>query len=185
MPGGIWDTVLEQYCAGERARPAWAMAELDYEGGGGRTLKDAITDLRTVLLVKQLSPQGVTEALKTGKMYVVRGQGMYDLVLDEFSVQTPGSSGKALMGETMTAQGTPEITVRAHLDGLSAGKPQDITLKLIRNGQVIRTETASNPFAMTFRDDQAPQKGMIFYRLELRSPQKTLVSNPIFVRFPI
>jgi len=182
IPGGIWDLVLGQYCNGERARPSWAMAELDFEGGG--SLDHAIKDLKTVLLLKELNAKAVLEALKTGKMYVVRGQGPHDMILDEFSVQSGAAGPKALMGEELTAKGTPTITVRGHFAGASPEGKENIEIKLIRNGQVVLTQKSAAPFAVEFKDEKSGGKGMDFYRLEIRSPQKTLLSNPIFVRFP-
>ncbi|MFH1227289.1 MAG: hypothetical protein V1701_05225 [Planctomycetota bacterium] len=65
IPGGIWDKTLMEFCAGRRARPAWAIGELDDIGD-----KD-LGGVQTIFMLRTKSYQGVIEAMRTGKNYVV------------------------------------------------------------------------------------------------------------------
>ncbi len=61
-PGGVWDKVLKQYCEGQRKRPVWAIAELDYESDWAKNL---VEETLTILLLKDRTP-AVVRAFRAG-----------------------------------------------------------------------------------------------------------------------
>ena len=102
IPGGIWDKTLMEFCAGKRARPAWAIGELDDMG-------DKVLDgVQTVFLLKNQSYQGVIEALRTGKNYTVtKSRGSSVLALNDFWIMA--NNKVAYSGELLTINPKSEI----------------------------------------------------------------------------
>ena len=59
-----------------------------------------------------------------------------------------------------------------------------MNLTLIRNGEVIKEETASLPYQLKWRDVDVKRKGRVYYRLKAESgASDMLMSNPVFVKF--
>jgi hypothetical protein len=61
-PGGVWDKVLKQFCEGQRKRPVWAIAELDFESDWAKNL---VEETLTILLLKDRTPE-VVRAFRAG-----------------------------------------------------------------------------------------------------------------------
>ncbi len=61
-PGGVWDSLLTQYCDGRRERPVWALGELDYDSDWA---ENAIEETVTVLLLRNRTRQ-VVKAFRAG-----------------------------------------------------------------------------------------------------------------------
>jgi len=184
-PGGIWDQVLMEYCAGKRERPVWALGELDYDKDWG---PNAIAETLTVLLLKKggrpYSHAEVLDALRGGKMYAARNFQATELRLEDFRVSTADGARSAYSGDTLVtdASATGHLRVRAIED---AGP---LPLLVIRNGQQHATlempaVRAGRECAFTF---DAPADGpgkTSFYRvLGGGLAHVTVATNPIFVR---
>jgi len=175
-PGGGWDRLLNQYAAGERSRPAWALGESGFHDlGGGK----AIGPVQTVFLVRERTPRAVVDALRTGRMYALQRTRELSLELTEFSVTAGGAV--AVSGETARAvPGTPiDVTIAVESPG---GSRQELRVTLVKNGEVQGGWLGQTPYRNVYRQvfDGAP----LVFRLEVRGPGPRLVSNPIFVKSP-
>jgi hypothetical protein len=61
---------------------------------------------------------------------------------------------------------------------------ETVNFTLIRNGEVIKEETASLPYYLRWRDVDVDRQGMVYYRIKAESgPTDMLLSNPVFVKF--
>lgn len=173
-PGGGWDRLLNQYVAGERRRPAWALGESGFHdlAGGKR-----IGPVQTVFLVRERSPRAVLDALRVGRMYALQRTRELSLELTDFSV-TVGET-VAVAGETARpAPGTPlDVTIAVDSPG---GTRQDLRVALVRNGVVLGAWIGPTPYRVAHREvfDGAP----LVFRLEVRGQGPRLLSNPIFVK---
>ncbi len=175
-PGGIWDSVLKQYCLGERKSPAWTISELDFDAAGN--LSTYMTDIRTIILIPRLTKTAVLEALKGGKMYAVRGNP--GLVLDKFIIQDSLSDINGTMGDSIELSGNPILKISGHFpDKLS----KSVKINLIRNGSVIKRFELSSHFKIDYQDDYSDEDRKIYYRLEIKYSGGSLVTNPVFVKF--
>ncbi|MCX5708992.1 MAG: hypothetical protein NTY14_08530, partial [Candidatus Omnitrophica bacterium] len=174
---GIWDSLLKDYCAGKRAKPIWALGALSFDSIGN--LEDYLKDLRTVLLVAVFNEEECLKAIKGGRMYTALGKNSSRLVLSNFSVADPNSKGEKVMGEQLNTREIPQIKIG--IDFLN-GQGQLFKIKLIRNGEVIKTFEAPAPLNITYLDEQAPVNGNFYYRLEIQGQDVVAVSNPIFVK---
>ncbi|HUT62588.1 MAG TPA: hypothetical protein VMZ04_01400, partial [Anaerolineae bacterium] len=65
-PGGLWDSLLMQFCKGTRNRPVWAISEIDMEEG---TDPETASTSQTVFLVREKTKEAYLEALRVGRMY--------------------------------------------------------------------------------------------------------------------
>ncbi|HIE29514.1 TPA: hypothetical protein EYP66_19770 [Candidatus Poribacteria bacterium] len=197
-PGGIWDRVLDEYCIGAREKPAWAIGEVDFEGGGSPD--EAIKHTQTFFLLKEKSEKGVLEALRSGKMYAARAIDNA-LFLAEFSVSNPAGN-VALMGDELDCPGRPKVRIsisnsllqrrpkpisteafsqNPYLDNPETGS---IQIELIRKGEVIRTFHVDNPADIEYIDNYYRLGEKTYYRLIIRDRGLAkIVSNPIFVKF--
>jgi hypothetical protein len=175
--GGIWDSLLKDYCAGKRNSPTWAIGALSFDSTGN--LEDYLKDLRTVLLVDVLNEDQCLKALKTGKMYSALGGNSANFILNKFSVSDTQSNVEKIMGEELDTSINPQIKVKA--DFLN-GQPQLFKIKLICNGKVINSFEGMSPLDIVYLDEQAPQTGSFYYRLEIQGPDVVVITNPIFVK---
>jgi len=176
VPGGIWDELLNQYCRGERQHPLWAIGGLSFDFNGD--LNDYIRDLRTVLLVPALTETDALIAIKSGRMYVVRGRDSAQFVLDKFSVSDNSGSVKKTFGEELAITQNPKIEITGHL---LSGQEKAFSIKLIRNGEIIKNFAAVSPFNVSFEDDLPQKSGKFYYRIEIISEGVIAVTNPVFV----
>jgi len=176
-PGGYWDKALKEYIMGLRANPPFTIGELDYhyEGEGGKR----IDDVQTVFLIDTIDKKSVISALKRGRMYALRRTREYKMVLDDFSLE--GEKGRGISGDTVSFSSSVRVNI-----SLSLIPPQPdemITVKVIRDGEVIKTASGKGSLEISFVD--VPPAGMKkgYYRIEATTHYPhTIVSNPIFVR---
>jgi len=176
-PGREWDRVLAQYCRGKRKRPVWGISTADYhkEEGAGEKLGNFIT----VILSRQKTKTDILKAVRKGRMYATRGRFPQRPVLSLFTVGTEDSAALATLGQEIALPSAPIIRA-----SVSSQVPSNhsITVRLIRSGQLIYTESGEPPLVIDFRDSGFPSGRKGYYRLEARSPDiGILLSNPIFV----
>ena len=176
-PLGLWDRVLTEYCQGKRKLPIWAIGELEEEGLGDKNLDDVVN----VVLLKNLNRQEVLDAVKKGRFYVTFKEfDRVPLVLEEFTVSDESGTKVATVGEEISFLGDPIIKIR-----ISHERPIDknITLKLIRNNEIIKEFTSQSQMEIEYKDEQLPQNQKYYYRLDVTSENiSQLISNPIFFR---
>ncbi|HID95364.1 MAG TPA: hypothetical protein EYP53_04815 [Candidatus Latescibacteria bacterium] len=177
-PGGVWDRILEAYCKSKRATPVWGIGEAGYhyEGQAGKKLGNILT----VFLVRSKNRYEVLKALRRGKMYAVQAAEADRLVLDDFTVSAPDTREKAFMGDELLTEENPRVLVRvASLNDRTI----QISLRLIRSGELIKIATGYTPFKFLYDDVHLPDEERIYYRIDVRGPYSRIISNPIFVRF--
>jgi len=175
-PGRQWDSVLRQYCRGERNQPVWGIATADYHsetGAGG-----ALGNFPTVFLVREKSREDLLEAMRAGRMYALRSRYPQRMILNEFSVSDSITEETATLGEEIDISGKPRIRM-----AVSSTAPVDgpVKIRLIRAGEVIRTLDATLPFEVETVDEEAEAGVKTYYRLDVRGPAGVLVGNPVFV----
>jgi hypothetical protein len=174
-PGREWDRVLNEYCRGERSKPAWGISTADFHEDGRLGLK--LGAFPTVFLVKQFTKSAIVDAMSKGRMYCARDNGHGWPRLDEFNVLGKGAE-KAFMGETLNTQNFPVIRFKV---SHSSEAPKRMTVLLIRGGNLVQTFEDETPFEVVYEDRGAPAGTMTYYRL--MDADKHLASNPIFVRY--
>lgn len=178
QPGGRWDRLLGQYAAGERSRPAWAVAESGFHGlGTGKRLGT----VRTVFLVEERAEAALLDALRRGRMYALSRTADASLELAEFTVAAP--EGQTLPGDTLRLRAGAPIEVRIGVVA-AAGARQDVRVTLVRSGAAVGAWAGATPFRVVHREtfDGAPA----YFRLDVRGQGAAhhLLTNPIFVRTP-
>lgn len=177
-PGGIWDVILKEYCDGKRSKPIWAVCGLSFDQEGN--LNAYIKDLQTVLLIPHLDKVEVLKALREGKMYVANGKNSLQFILDKCIITDALKGNEKTMGEEITLEGAPQLQVSGHfLDKRS----QPVAIKLIRNGEIVKTFEAVSPFNLTYFDQEVEKDKKIYYRLEVNTDGVRIITNPIFVNF--
>ncbi|MEW6614136.1 MAG: PHP domain-containing protein [Thermodesulfobacteriota bacterium] len=174
-PDREWDTVLQEYCLGKRARPVWGISAADYHSEAGGKLGE----FPTTFIVKEKSKEEVLYALKNGNMYVYQGSIGYRLSLDEFTVSDTSTHYKATMGEQISAKDSPVLKIKL---SSSDKKNYKIQGRIIRSGKLIDTFSGTTPMKYTYRDSYFNPNEKIYYRIDVKGPG-ILVSNPIFVTF--
>ncbi|MFQ5691913.1 MAG: PHP domain-containing protein [Nitrospinota bacterium] len=181
-PGRQWDLALGEYVQGRRKSPVWAYGGVDFHNRSELRGRKRLSDIQTVLFLKERSETEVLSALQEGRMYVVRGYGPSRLRLDDFSVVSPDRRLMALTGETLTSGDPPEIRFRI---SASDGSERDLTVLLVRNGEVIQTFRGKTPLRVRYTDGDPSVRGKVYYRLDAKvSRAEHLITNPIFVSRP-
>jgi len=177
-PEEIWDMILNEYCLGKRKEPVWAIGALQFDRSGD--LEKLMQDLRTVLLLRQPGKREVLDALKSGRMYVSRGKDSAQFILDKFSALDISSGKEITLGQQIEIKQVPQLRIKGHF---SNGQNQACSIKLIRNGQVIKIFEVTAPFDIAFSDEDYRGKRKTYYRIEIGSENLQLISNPIFVEY--
>ncbi len=171
IPGGVWDQVLTEYVNGKRAKPAWAIGEMDYEEG------DWMGETQTVFMVKKLDKQEVLDALKTGRIYAVTGSPKAPKpVLHCFQIWDDKTQAWAEMGQTAAVA----KNTRIRLSLTPADPKQNGNLKIIREGAVVEMIEITGPVEKILEFEYRKPSGKTYYRLDYNG---ILISNPIFCNF--
>jgi hypothetical protein len=174
-PGEIWDTILMEYCKGERKEPVWGISTADFHKEGERG--EMLGNFPTIFLVKRRSKAEILNALRKGKMYACRGNYPHFVRLDEFFVRSSDDEVKGISGEEIALEGFPRIRI-----SLSSGTPTEnrVRVRLIRSGRVIERFDGELPLEIDYEDRDIEKGEKEYYRMDLHG-YGTLVSNPIFV----
>ena len=178
-PGQQWDQVLMEYLNGKREHPVWGFGGNDYfcEEQKG----DRLGSVRTIFLVRERNNDTVLDAMKNGRMYAVRQADANRLSLDEFVVEDQKAGNQVTMGQELVATDFPAIKLK--LRSVQGGN-KTAQIQIIRNGSLVKAETVSLPYELTWRDVGVDRKSPAYYRVKAQvSPEAHLVSNPIFVKF--
>lgn len=176
-PGGIWDMVLNQYCAGKRKKPVWAIGELDFEDENDPKL---LRETLTSLWLREKSEAEILDALKKGRMFATRNFAGDFISLEKFFIQDKRGSAHAISGEELFCEAAPEVNIDFIIN-----KTGEYRLELIRNGKVIKNfqRTGGGEWKIQFSDSELPWDQKSYYRFLLyRNNWAVLASNPIFVK---
>jgi hypothetical protein len=177
IPEGIWDEILLQFCSGARKKPVWAIGGMAFDKEGDLNL--IAEDLRTVLLLEKFDKSAVKNALLTGSMYVSCGKESSNFILDKFSLGDTRSAEEVSMGKTLDLKGVARLHIQGHFLN---GQNSNITIKLIRDGKIIKLFEESAPFDIIYDDTGTYGNSMNYYRLEINSEGLIVISNPVFAR---
>lgn len=178
-PGQQWDQVLIEYLDGQRGKPVWGIGSNDYlcENQNG----DSLGSVRTIFLVRETNHEAVLEAMEKGRMYAVRQSDANRLSLDEFVVKDQKAGNQVTLGEELVSTDFPAISMK--LRSVQGGN-KTAQIQIIRNGTLVKEETVSLPYDLTWRDVGIDRVKPLYYRVKaMVSPTDHLVSNPIFVKF--
>lgn len=176
-PGGIWDMVLNQYCAGQRNKPVWAISELDFEDQSDpKLLRETLTSVWAL----NHNETEILDALRQGRMYASRNFAGDFIFVDEYNVRNEKNTDQAISGEELLCETMPILTI-----DLSITESGYYQLQLIRNGEIIRNfdRDKKGAWRIEFTDDQIPSERKSYYRFILsRNNWPVIASNPIFVK---
>ncbi len=127
-PGSLWDSLLLDYCRGERTDPVFVIGESDF-GRNGKTLKKEEPYVFTILLEK--NPDKILDALEHGRCYAVRrSQNGALMRLNHFSVLPIDKK---------------EVRLRLDIDC----EEHKLEIQIIVNGQLIRQYSRPGPFSVS------------------------------------
>ncbi|MEK9629982.1 MAG: hypothetical protein VW455_13305 [Nitrospinota bacterium] len=177
--GQQWDQVLMEYLQGKRNQPVWGYGGNDYlcEDQNG----DRLGSVRTVFLVREKNRDTLLDAMRKGRMYAVRQADDNRLSLDEFTVQDQKTGQQATLGQELTSTDFPAVKIK--LRSIKGGN-KTAQIQIIRNGVLVKQESVSLPYELTWRDVGNKQEGRAYYRVKaMVNSTDHLVSNPIFVKF--
>lgn len=179
--GGLWDKVLLEYVQGKRENPVWAIGGLAFDYHGD--LRKKLEDLRNILLLKSYNKDEVINALRDGRMYVLRGCDSSNFILDDFSVQAGRSKEVGIMGQTLKlTDNTSILRIAGHFKNKQKAKNRNVVVRLIKNGKIIQVFNREGDFDIRFTDNGANNNMKAYYRIEIKGKNIHLVSNPIFVK---
>ncbi len=176
-PGGIWDMVLNQYCAGQRKKPVWAIGELDFEDQSDPKL---LRETLTSVWVRKHNETEILDALRHGRMYASRNFAGDFIIVNKYNIQNGRNAELAISGEEILCETTPTLTI-----DLSITESGYYQLQLIRNGEIIRNfdRDKKGTWRIEFTDDRIPSERKSYYRFILsRNNWPVIASNPIFVK---
>ena len=177
-PQGIWDELLLKYCQGERTDPVWVAGSLAFDSRG--SLSSALRGLQTVILAPEKSKKSVIKALANGKMYVVKGVKSLDFSLKNFFVLDGAGNKKGFIADSIRVKERPLI----HIEGGFLKEEQTVEITLIKDGKVIKKTETGTPFLISYYDNTDSKKKS-YYRLEIKSKNLHLVTNPVFVEVEV
>ena len=177
-PGGIWDTALSEYMQGKRKNPVWAIGGLAFDYYGD--IEKSLRLLRNVVLADKLGRVNVLKAIKEGRLYVIRGGKSSEFSLNKFeAVDTRDPHGKT-MGQTLMLKGeVPLIEMDCDFKDL---REEALDIKLIRNGEVIKTFKQATPVNIKYIDIDFMKLKEAYYRIDITGKKLHVITNPIFVR---
>jgi len=178
-PGHEWDQVLMAYCRGERAKPVWGISTADYHSE--EEPGEKLGNFPTVFLVRQRTKQAVLDAMRSGRMYAVRGPYPQRLMLEEFTICANSCKENASSGQEIELRQPARIRVRL---ALKEPETKKVSIRLIQAGKLLKTLETTLPARVEFRDDYFQAGEKTFFRIEARTQGAgRLVSNPIFVKY--
>lgn len=178
-PGHEWDQVLLEYCTGKRAKPVWGIATADYHSETEPGEK--LGNFPTVFLVKEKSKTAVLDAMRSGRMYAVRGPFPQRLILEDFSICANSCKDNAVSGQEIELQQPARIRVAL---SLKVPESKKVSIRLIQAGKLLKTLKTDLPARVEFQDDYFRAGEKTYFRIEVHAGGAgRLLSNPIFVKY--
>ncbi|MBU1087054.1 MAG: hypothetical protein KKD05_05995 [Candidatus Omnitrophica bacterium] len=178
-PEKLWDNVLLEYVQGQRSKPVWAIGGLAFDFSGD--LKQALKDLRNIVLLDSFSKESFIQALDSGKVYVVRGPRSESFVLENFSVNDPLSGQSRIMGQSLKPISS-QVMIKIKGEFKVDAADNLLSIHLIKNGKILKTFKNKGSFAIEYLDAMSDLETKGFYRIEIRSHGLHVIANPIFLK---
>ena len=180
-PGSVWDSVLKEYCSGQREMPAWGISSADFHQEGAA--REKLGNFPTVFLVKNKTKEDILEALRNGRIYAYRGDvDLPRLVLENFSIIDLETSRGGVMGENISLKSYPSVHIRVTAPSPERGNT--VKVRLIREGKLLKSFSGEIPLTIDYTDEYFELNRKTYYRLDARdSKNRIIISNPIFVTF--
>ena len=177
-PGGIWDQAINQYMAGGRSTYPVLFGEIAFHTPGQAGIH--LDQVLNVLAVHEWSPEGVLDAMRTGRLYAV-GQHATGVALrlDEFQVVTKGGTRSARSGERLSLEAPRDLAVQVSVSATD-GKSHPITVTMIRSGKVVSQVKGHTPFRHRLAETRKANVEPFYYRIAVTGVGEIL-SNPIFI----
>ena len=98
-------------------------------------------------------------------------------MLDTFQVADEATGDTKDMGEEIAIRAMPQVRIKGHF---LEGQEERLSIKLIKNKEVIRIFDVTAPFQIRYDDDAPLGEGKVYYRLEIASTGLLLITNPVF-----
>jgi len=127
-------------------------------------------------LVSEKSKKSVLSALRNGKIYVASGRDSLDFSLDTFYLSDEFDKVKGFVGDDVRIKGKSLLHIEGHFDN----EPQEIEIRVIRQGEIVKTYKTQTPFKIIYYEEDMP-KSKSYYRLEIIAKGLFFITNPIFV----
>ena len=175
VPGGMWDELLIQYCRGLREKPVWAIGGLAFDMKG--SLAEAMKNLQTVVLTTGKTKESLLNALRSGKMYVVKGNRSQDFSLDNFFIIDESGKTQGFSGDDIDIEGGPNL----YIEGKFKSRQEEVEIKIIKRGEIVKVYKHKTPFRIIYQDNSGKEE-KTYYRIEIKGKGLHLITNPIFVR---
>ncbi|MBT4485515.1 MAG: hypothetical protein HOC71_17750 [Candidatus Latescibacteria bacterium] len=170
-PGGLWDSLLLQFCRGTRERPVWAIAELDMEEG---TDPEAASEVQTVFLVTEKTKEAYLDALRKGRIYCFTNNLTRDVTIRDYSVYADGK--RAVSGELIGYAKDANLT----LDLEFTGKDLNLEVFVVSDGGILSRKRISASGTMIFPLPE-PEDEMGYVRVAIyQNDSMRIATNPIF-----
>lgn len=175
--GNEWDKILLEYCSNQRKSPAWQIGGFHLNGSS----LEKIDTIQTVFLLERRDKISLLAALKRGRTYTRILNNKIGLSLNLFSVSDPKTEIYGIMGEEISLKVSPLIKISV----VTLKKnDQEISVNLIRSGNIISTFKGQSPLNITYQDDYFKEGEKVYYRLEIAGDDHSrIITNPIFVKF--
>ena len=179
-PGGLWDSLLKQYCRGTRDRQVWAIAELDMESRGDA---GSAGECVTMALIDEVTPGSILDALRNGRMYCFAAFYSQKVRVKEYALLT--RDRRAISGETLDTMDLAEdsidyVETRLILDlDVTPGTPE-LDIVVIRDGDIIIRDRIST--SHRWEIPLVPRAGMSYVRVAGYDHDGMQIAlNPIFI----
>jgi hypothetical protein len=174
IPGGVWDKSLMEFAQGKRKAPYWAVGEMDYYGDAP---KQPINEIETVFWVKEATREGILDAFRAGRMYVVQSENGSGLKLNRFFAESGGKIARS--GEGVYFKDGARLTVGIESWPVNG---KQVKVSLIQNGKIVATYTGKTPFSFVHTDSGPPVDDLSYFRIDVSAMHAIkLLSNPIFI----
>jgi len=171
-PEGLWDSILMQFCSGNRKRPVWAISEIDMESG---TDPETASEAQTVFLVKEKTSEAYLDALRLGRMYCFTAYFTRWVTIRDYSVMA--GSKRAISGEVI--QYTPDATLNFDIE--MRGKPRNLDIIVVRDGKIFSHEKADSAKKIKLPLPE-PKNNMSYLRVAVYyGNDMCIATNPIFM----
>jgi len=171
-PEGLWDSLLMQFCSGNRKRPVWAISEIDMESG---TDPATASEAQTVFLVKEKTREAYLDALRLGRMYCFTAYLTRWATIRDYSVMA--GSKHAISGEVIKY--SPDATLTFDIE--MRGKPRNLDIIVVRDGKIFSHEQADTTRKIKLQLPK-PKNNMSYVRVAVYyGKDMCIATNPIFM----
>jgi len=185
LSGHEWDTMLDEFCRGERKTLPALFGELDYHGSGDRPI-----DIIKIVAIADDAPPGeerknkIIQALLSGSSYSLRKGSSSEMRIRSAQI----SDGMSTAGPGGSLETTRSSSLNFKLEGrLSPSGKGSTSISVVLNGRLRCCAElpvdSSGEFQLELRILPDDSSGMQYLRFWLESPDSgILICNPIFMK---